>query len=80
MATKSKRVTTCTVCKRQVGVAVNWQRQQAGRLVDEFRATRHAVAEERTYERGSYVRRPICPGSGILVAAEAVTERQPVNA
>lgn len=59
---------------------MNWQRQQAGNLVDEFRTTRHAVTEVREYTGREYVRRAICTGSGILVAPAAVTAREKVGA
>lgn len=76
MATTAKFLTHCTVCDREVGAVLNWEKWQAGRLVGEYRISRHAsVARVARTKGAAYVRRPMCPGGGFLVSAELVWPR-----
>lgn len=69
MASRAKYVTFCTVCERDgIGVHTNWERMQADRD-KQFKVTRHATMPGPG--RGSQ-RRPICSGTGIVVAPELV--------
>lgn len=53
----------CSVCHREVGVVSNWNKRQAGRLIPEYRFTRHARIDPSVTRD----RRPICSGTGIRV-------------
>lgn len=66
-----RRTTTCTVCKRTVGVLNNWNLRQATQMdTVEWRISRHRATEQRLGDR--YQRQQICRGSGVLVPPDVV--------
>lgn len=61
--------TVCTVCGREVGAVLNWEKLQAGRLVGEYRVARH-VYDPHSRKTGN---RAMCPGGGILIDARQLS-------